>query len=301
MKQKHHSNRLLLAIAAVLTLIPAVSRAQESAYPFQSGEKAQYIIHYKWGTKTDIGAVDVSLSKKEEAGRKPYYYVRADIATYKFWDTFYKVRDVYESKFYADGLTPFYARRDVSEGDFWAKTTYYWSNGGKNLRAVVDKRNRPHRDTLLTYNGKVIRDMFNLFFTSRGADVKKMLSGKVACYTVAMDKDLLDIRLKYVGKEVKKVTGAGTFNALKFAVSVDAIKVEKVAEEDRTLFTVTADETSGKREDNVFYGNGKIFIWLTDDENHLPIYFTAPVAVGSINGRIGKFSGLKYPLTSKID
>jgi len=281
-------------------LLPAVCRAQESAYPFKSGEKVQYIIHYKWGTKTDIGAVDVSLTKKEESGRKPYYYVRADIATYKFWDSFYKVRDLYESKFYVENLTPFYFHRDVNEGEFWAKNHYYWSNGGKTLRAVVDKRNRPHRDTSFTCNA-VIRDMFNLFFACRGYDVQKLLSGKVACYNVAIDKDLLDIRIKYVGKEVKKISDLGSFNALKFAVSVDAIKMDNDSEAGRSKFSLDMAEVDTKREDNVFYGDGKIFFWLTDDENHIPIFFTAPVAVGSINGRVGKMSGLKYPLTSKIN
>lgn len=298
--KKIHSNTLLLSIAAFLMLVPAFCRAQESAYPFRSGEKVRYIIHYKWGTKTDIGAVDVALTRKEDPGCKPYFYVRADIATYKFWDGIYKVRDLYESKFYADGLMPFYFHRDVSEGDFWAKNHYYWSNGGKTLRAVVDKRNRPHRDTSFTCN-TVIRDMFNLFFTCRGADVKRLVSGKVACYTVAMDKDLLDIRIKYVGKEVKKVSGLGSFKALKFAVSVDAINVEQTSDTDRSRFSIDVDSNTSKKEDNVFYGDGKIFFWLTDDDNHLPIFFTAPVAVGSINGRIGSMSGLKYPLKSKLD
>lgn len=282
----------------MLMLAPLSAVAQKTL-PFAGGEKVEYIIHYKCGTKTDIGAVNVTLNEKTDAA-KPYFHVRADISTYKFWDTFYKVRDTYETKFYSDNLRPFYASRDVHEGDFWAKYKYTWSNGSKTLRAVVDKKTRPHRDTSFTCPGP-IRDLFNLFFACRGADVSRMLSGKVACYYAAMDKDLLDVRLKYLGKEVKKISGAGTFNTLKFAVSVDGINAEKVSDEERNLFSVKVDESDVKKEDNVFYGDGKIFIWLTDDENHLPVFFSAPVAVGSINGRIGNISGLKYPLTSKIN
>ena len=280
-------------------LLASFSSNAQIDLPFAGGEKVEYIIHYKCGTKTDIGAVNVSLTEKTDAS-KPYYYVRADIATYKFWDTFYKVRDTYETKFYSDNLRPFYATRDVHEGDFWAKYKYTWTNGSKTLRAIVDKKTRPHRDTTFTCPGP-IRDLFNLIFTCRAVDVNRMLSGKVACYYAAMDKDLLDIRMKYLGKEVRKISGAGSFNTLKFAISVDAIDIEKVPEKERNLFTVSIDESNTKKEDNVFYGNGKIFIWLTDDENHIPLYFSAPVAVGSINGRLGKVSGLKYPLTSKID
>ena len=289
---------LTAAFAAAMILIPAFCRAQ-SSLPFKGGEKVEYIIHYKWATKADIGSAKVSVTETDNASA-PYFHVHTDISTYKFWDTFYKVRDTYDTKFYAGNLIPFYAARDAHEGDFWAKYKYSWSNGSKTLRAVVDKKNRPHRDTLFTCKGP-IRDLFNLFFACRGADVDRMMAGKVACYYAAMDKDLLDIRIKYLGKEVKKVSGVGSFNALKFAVSVDAIDMEKLSEEDNTIFSVSVDDSPANKEDNVFYGNGKIFIWLTDDANRLPIFFTVPVAVGSLNGRLGEFSGIKYPLTSKID
>lgn len=276
--------------------MPLLCSAQTTGYPFKGGEKAQIIIHYKWGTKADIGTVNLSLTEKCDTG-KPYFHLRADIATYKFWDTFFKVRDVYESDFYTSDLTPFKASRDVHEGDFWAKNKYSWSNGGKTLHAVVDKKTRPHRDTTFTENA-VIRDLFNVIFAVRGLDVKRMMSGKVSRNIVAVDKDILDIRLKYVGREEKKIGDWGKFKTVKLAVSVSNLRDGVNDEASGNRFSVGADAASA--DDNVFHGDGKIFIWLTDDENHLPVFFTAPVAVGSINGRMANCSGLKYPLSSKI-
>lgn len=49
-----------------------------------------------------------------------------------------------------------------------------------------------------------------------------------------------------------------------------------------------------------FTGKENMFIWLTDDQNRLPIYMESPIKVGTIKARITEMSNLKYPLTSKI-
>ena len=279
---------------ALLLSMSVSMNAQEKELPFQSGEKAQIIIHYKYGPKMDIGKIDLALTESGET-----FSVRADVSTYPFWDNFYKVRDVYESTFTKSQMVPVKALRDVHEGDFWAKSVYSSSNGGRTLHAVVDKKNRPHRDTLYTEN-KPIRDVLNLFFAIRGLDLEKLLAGKVVHNIVAMDKDLLDVKLKYIGRENKKISGFGTFRTIKLGVSVNARQVEEVPDSDKSNFSIVADKADGGDE-NVFYGESKIFIWLSDDENHVPLYFSAPVKVGSVNGRIGSISGLKYPLSSKIE
>lgn len=287
-------------IAALLLLGPlAEMSAQQREIPFQAGEKAQVIIHYKYGPRMDIGKVDLAVISREDAAGRPYFNVRANVSTFSFWDSFYKIRDIYESNFYASDMAPISAMRDVHEGDFWAKNDYQWSNGGKRLRAIVDKKNRPHRDTVFNEN-KPIRDVINLFFACRALDIDRLLAGEVVHNIVAMDKDLLDIKLKFLCRENKKVPGQGTFRAIKIGVSVGARVMEQKDESERNKFNIAPDDKASGDE-NVFYGDSKIFLWITDDENRLPIFFTAPVKIGSINGRLGEHSGLKYPLTSKIE
>ncbi len=41
-------------------------------------------------------------------------------------------------------------------------------------------------------------------------------------------------------------------------------------------------------------------IWITDDENKIPVYIESPVRVGSINGYISGYKNLKYPVTSLV-
>ena len=51
---------------------------------------------------------------------------------------------------------------------------------------------------------------------------------------------------------------------------------------------------------SVFTGKDDMFIWVTDDENKVPLLFESPIIVGRVQGRLVEYSNLKGPLTSKI-
>lgn len=280
-------------LSLILFSFSVGATAQTKEYPFQSGENMELIVHYKWGFSADIASVKFTFVEKSEEGKEPYYHLLAHASTFKFWDSFFKVRDIYESKFYVKDLSPLYFHRDVNEGNFFAKNWYKWKDGGKTLNAIVDKKGRPRRDTTF-YEDVVIRDIINIFFTVRCLDFDKLEKGPPAPFTIALDKDVLDIRVRFVGREQKRVAKVGTFNAIKLAIAVNP-KKGRTKDEETSVFSF--GEGDGE---SVFYGEEKVFIWLTDDANKLPIFFSAPVAVGAINGRIGTYEGVKYPLTSLI-
>jgi len=51
---------------------------------------------------------------------------------------------------------------------------------------------------------------------------------------------------------------------------------------------------------SLFTDGSEFFIWLSDDENKIPLHLESPIRVGSVNAYITGYKGLKYPLTSKI-
>ena len=286
---------LFALLSLILSFFSVGANAQSNEYPFQSGENMELIVHYKWGFSADIASVKFTFIEKSEKGKEPYYHLLAKASTYKFWDSFFKVRDIYESKFYVKDLKPLYFHRDVNEGSYCAKNWYNWRDDGKTLNAVLDKKGRPRRDTTF-YEDVVIRDIINIFFAVRCLDFKKLENSEPVPFTVALDKDVLDIRVRFVGREKKKVAKVGTFNAIKLAIAVNP-KKDRSKDKDEETSVFSFGEGEGE---SVFYGEEKVFIWLSDDANKLPIFFSAPVAVGAINGRIGTYEGVKYPLTSLI-
>ena len=53
-------------------------------------------------------------------------------------------------------------------------------------------------------------------------------------------------------------------------------------------------------EGEVFKGDADMMIWVSDDQNRLPVYFEAPLLVGMARGRMSACTGLKYPFTALI-
>ena len=97
--------------------------------------------------------------------------------------------------------------------------------------------------------------------------------GKPYKITFSIDENAGTLSLTYRGKENKYFKGIGTVATLKFGISV--------------------------RSGNIIEGD-QAFIWLTDDENHLPVAFMAPLKVGAMNGRLTSYKNLSNDFTALI-
>ena len=265
-----------IAILLLLMLAPIRSRAQE--LPFRAGECADLIVNYRYGIKADIIKARMELSEEEGD-------FRASIIanTTKFWDSVYRVRDTFSCRFTPAG-TPVSYLRHVNEGDYWAKALCIWNADASGLRLVGDKRNRPHRDT--TYSDPLmVRDIINLIYHLRTVDPETMT--EPVPYLLIVDKDLIDARIRFIGREEKKIAGLGVVHTLKYGATMHTRKGYSVEED--TQYTIDATNADSKE---------KMFFWFSDDGNRLPVFFTRPLSVGSINGRTVGFGGLIYPLSA---
>ena len=273
---------LILSALLAFALIPV--RAQE--LPFAGGEEVNYTIHYKCGVNADLASLSIT-SVQEGAD----LHVKAFIKTFRLWDSFFKMRDRYESTFaLSPGLRPRKAMRDVNEGKYWAKCTYTWGNDPSSVHAVIDKSSRPHRDTVMHENG-TIRDIFNMIYFCRAADFSRLGKGTKIQEIVAMDRTVYLVTLRQAGREKKKVNGK-TWNTVKLGISLKVRGGETGEGNTPVTLGDTADD---------FTGGEKMWFWVTDDENRLPVFFSADLKVGAIQGRLIDVTGNKYPLTSKID
>ena len=53
-------------------------------------------------------------------------------------------------------------------------------------------------------------------------------------------------------------------------------------------------------EGEVFKGEEDMLIWVSDDENRLPVYFEAPLLVGVASGRLSGYKCLKHPFDALV-
>ena len=118
-------------------------------------------------------------------------------------------------------------------------------------------------------------DIPSLFFYARNMDFDAVEPGRKYPMTFAIDDDVYNVYFILYGRETIKVKGIGTVKTIKFAAKL--------------------------LEGEVFKGEEDMMIWVTDDENRLPVYFEAPLLVGFATGRLTGYDGLKYPFTSLVE
>lgn len=221
---------------------------------------------------TDVGE-GVTTLKRIGAGASPaYYHATVTGKTDKFFDMFFKVRDLYESKFYASNIRPFYFYRSVEEGKYRMKNTCSFSQDNI-INAKVQRNAEPVKDTVLKGNNCTF-DILTLFYFARNLDFSKIQPDVKTPVTFTIDGELYEIYYRFAGREIKKIAGVGTYRTMKFAAMLVAGKV--------------------------FRGDKEMFIWISDDSNKIPLTFEMDLIIGKVFGRLTNFENLKFPQSSKL-
>jgi hypothetical protein len=89
-----------------------------------------------------------------------------------------------------------------------------------------------------------------------------------------LDKNLYPSYFKYLGREVI-TTKYGKFKVIKLAPLL--------------------------LKGSMFEGGEKMTIWVTDDDNHIPVRIETPIVVGSIKVDMVGYQNIRYPLSSLIE
>lgn len=281
---------ILILLCASLALQPArsqeksVSRetycipvrtVEEDELAFQAGEKLTFTMHYEWGAiNSDVGTGTVVLDTVRYNGIKTFHCSVYGKTT-RLYDLFFKVREDFDSWFACDGLRPLKFTRDTHEGHYVAKNTYIydWNAVETHIDADVYSSSSGQRNLELPLTSCTY-DLPSLFFLARNMDIDNIVPGKKYPMTFAIDDDVYNVYFILYGRETIKVKGLGTVKTIKFAARLLA--------------------------GEVFTGEEDMMIWVTDDDNRIPVCFEAPILVGTASGRLKSYSGLKHPFTSLI-
>lgn len=240
---------------------------------FVVGERVTYTVSYTWLMLwTDVGEVNFEVKSDKKFGRDALH-LHCTGKSYPFYDWFFKVRDLYESWVDPVTLEPIYFNRAINEGGYKKENEYTFKKKSNQIYARIKRRDKPSTyDTLnvpsCTY------DVVTAIYISRNLDFSKAEIGKVIPVSVALDREVYNVGYKFLGRETKNISGLGKFKCLKFQVDLVA--------------------------GDVFSGEQKLMVWVTDDRNKIPISIESPIKVGSIKVRVIDWHGLRHPLTSKV-
>jgi len=240
---------------------------------FKSGETLDYVITYNWFLVwTDVGAVRFE-AKKEKMFNKEVYNLKGTGITFSFYDWFFQVRDVYQSWVNTDNLLPVYYHRDVDEDGYLIDIKYTYDFNNLLAYSEIEKPRKPYRRDTVALN-PCTYDVISVIYRARNIDFSKYKKDEQIPFTILLDNELHEVYIRYKGKEEKKVRGVGKFNTIKFTGSLVA--------------------------GDVFQGGEDLMIWVTDDENRIPVWVESPIIVGTVKARLVGYDGLKHPLKSLI-
>ena len=230
---------------------------------FSAGEELSYTVYYAVaGIYIDAGTA-VFTNTLEKLNNKPVYHISGIGKTNPSYDWIYKVRDKYETYVDTATLQPLKFIRNVDEGGYKKYENITFNRGA---------------NTAVTSDGvfKVpdcIQDVLSAVYYSRNIDFSKYKVNDKIPFSMFLDDEVFNMYVRYLGKETVK-TKYGKFKAIKFKPLL--IK------------------------GTIFEGGEKMTVWVTDDQNRIPVRVESPIVVGKVKVDMMSSKNIRYPLTSLI-
>ena len=234
--------------------------AQEPA--FEDGEWFKFRISYSGWWKA--GEATLAVVNDTYKG-KPVYHIKGKGVTTGMTKLFFGVEDYYET--YIDKFTtlPYRFIRKIDEGGH-TKDKVIDFNQQAHVATVVNKK---HNSTEIYETEPSVHDMVSSFYYLRNViDTKNLKEGDETEIDMFFDQENFKFKLKFIGREVIR-TKFGKVNTLVFRPYVQAGRVFKEKE--------------------------SLTVWISDDQNKIPLQIKAELAVGSLKADIDAYKGLKHP------
>ncbi len=224
---------------------------------FKDGEQLSYRLKYGIFTGAEANL------RIEESGikfdGKPSYHIIVDGRTAGSFDIFFKVRNRYESFIDRTTTLPYYYTENRREGKYRRSDKVTFDHDEKKVTALSG-----------TYPFKgMIFDLPSAYYFARNLDLSKTKVGDIFTLQYFSENKVETLGITYCGKENVNCA-LGTFNCLKFSPTI----------------------VPGR----IFKKNSKLYLWITNDGNRIPVKAQVEILVGTVTLEITGTKGLKYPL-----
>lgn len=236
----------------------AEALAPKANRAFRRGEMLKYRLHYGL-LQAGEAVLEVQPKVTELGGRKVFHIVAKGYTT-GTTDWFYKVRDRYETYMDEEALVPWYFVRRVDEGGFRFSQDYVFDH-------YSQKVNVGQNQIYKVPDG--IQDMVSAFYSARVLDLSNAREGDRFTLTCFMDKEVWPMQIRFIRREVIE-TDLGKLKALLFRPMVQKGRVFKQDED--------------------------LSVWISDDDNHIPLRAEAKILVGSVKMDLTEYRNLANPL-----
>lgn len=229
---------------------------------FTYGERFDYKVIYSFIT-AGTGFFTVS-PKPVYRNNRPCYDIMFSVESLKSLAFLYRIKNWYRSIIDAEGLFPWEFEQHNRENDYKRDFKAVF-NHTKNIAIVGDTSYKVP---------PLVHDLVSAFYYVRTLNIGKMRKDSVFYLQNFYDDQTYSLGVKILGKQV---------------VSVEAGKFKCIVVEPLVV------------KGGLFKSEGNIIVWLTDDENKMPVKVAAKIPIGFVSAELTSYSGLKNPTTSKLN
>jgi hypothetical protein len=230
---------------------------------FQSGEvlrfKGSFYMSSLWA---DLAELKIEVSDHTAEG-KSLYSIKATASSYANYDSYFKIRDLYQSWVDKKDLKPYIFKRNVDEGGYAFNMKYIFKRSAKQCKYEYE-RNGAKKNSVIAIKDDT-HDLVSILYYVRTLDYDKMTTGKTMTISLVVDDKLNYVTITYRGKENVKTDVFGSKQCHKLGVAINNQSLKN---------------------------NAANNIWLTADKNRVPVQIKAEIPVGSVQVRLVEAKGL---------
>jgi hypothetical protein len=253
-----------LAIFLLFPLLISFDSQREDA--FQTGEWFKFRVHYG---VINAGYATLEVQDGVINNKKVYHVIGKGYST-GMSRFFFKVDDLYESYFDKATGNPYKYVRKIDEGGY-TKNQEGFFNQASDRVLVKDYENKTEKTFVIPNN---TQDIVSTFYYLRNyPTINKLKVGESVSIDMFFDEETTKFKLKFIGREDLK-TKFGVIPTMIFRPLVQSGRVFKEQE--------------------------ALTVWISDDDNKIPVRIQASLTVGSIKADLDGFKGLKNSFTIKV-
>ena len=247
-------------ITLLLSAVCVFARAQENPV-ISPNEKLDYEIYYAFVT----GAHMTLQTETVTENGKTLYHLVAKGNTVGLIDKIYNIMEDYEAWADPETLLPCRALKNVRESPKYKRYITYSFDHEKHT--VTSTHSGTHKIPQECY------DIVAACYKIRMTDLANLKSGQQITFNTFFGDENWPLIMKYVKTETIKISKLGKIQCYKFVPVV---------------------EVSG-----VFTDQDALSIWISADENKIPIRAQMSLMVGSAKVDLTKYQNVKFPLNFK--
>jgi hypothetical protein len=240
----------------ILTVSLTISGFAQGNSAVKSGEKFVYAASYNMsGLMTQLAQVKME-TETVKTSKNTLLHLSCEATTFSKWDSFFKIRDLYESYVNPATLKPSLYKRDIFEGKYTKKEKYIFKNDGRTVESTMSKKNMsPIKKNFNV--GASTNDVISTLYQLRTVDFSKFKPGQIKTFTVIFDEKEMTVSAKFMGKETVNAGNLGKKECYKISIGAKTQALK---------------------------GTDKNIIWLTTDNAKVPalIKFSIPVGTGQL-------------------